>query len=308
MDYGEILSNAWHTVWKHKALWLFGILGGCVGNGSPQINFRMNGGAQNMPPQMEHFFSQLQPWQYWALVAAIAVLSLVVIVFSIAAFAIGKSGVIRGTLMAANRSEPLSIGEVWQAAKPYFWRIVGLEVFIALILILFMLLIGTVSALFALATFGLGILCLIPFICLLVPAFWAASIVIEVAYTALVVDDLSVREALSTAWQVCTENLGEMLIMGLVLGLGGGILSVVIAAPVGIALAAIVGPIFLGNQQAINTGIMTGLLCLIPYLPVLLVASGILNAFISSAWTLTYTTLTGHSAGASTPEALPQGF
>jgi len=29
MDFGEILSKAWKTIWKHKILWLFGLLAGC---------------------------------------------------------------------------------------------------------------------------------------------------------------------------------------------------------------------------------------------------------------------------------------
>ena len=26
MDYGEVLSKAWKIIWKHKVLWIFGIL------------------------------------------------------------------------------------------------------------------------------------------------------------------------------------------------------------------------------------------------------------------------------------------
>lgn len=29
MDYGEVLSKAWKIIWKHKILWLFGILASC---------------------------------------------------------------------------------------------------------------------------------------------------------------------------------------------------------------------------------------------------------------------------------------
>lgn len=33
MDIGKILSKAWKTIWKHKILWLFGILAGCGATG-----------------------------------------------------------------------------------------------------------------------------------------------------------------------------------------------------------------------------------------------------------------------------------
>ncbi len=32
MDFGNILTRAWQISWKHKALWLFGILAACGGS------------------------------------------------------------------------------------------------------------------------------------------------------------------------------------------------------------------------------------------------------------------------------------
>ena len=33
MNYSEILSRAWQIIWKHKVLWIFGILAGCANSG-----------------------------------------------------------------------------------------------------------------------------------------------------------------------------------------------------------------------------------------------------------------------------------
>ena len=33
MDIGEVLSRAWQIIWKHKVLWIFGILAGCASGG-----------------------------------------------------------------------------------------------------------------------------------------------------------------------------------------------------------------------------------------------------------------------------------
>jgi hypothetical protein len=41
-----------------------------------------------------------------------------------------------------------------------------------------------------------------------------------------------------------------------------------------------------------TSGLLTAGLCFLAYLPVLLVLSGILTAYIESAWTLTYMRLT----------------
>jgi uncharacterized membrane protein YgcG len=34
-NFGEVLTRAWQIIWKHKVLWIFGILAGCgQGGGS----------------------------------------------------------------------------------------------------------------------------------------------------------------------------------------------------------------------------------------------------------------------------------
>ena len=40
MDYGEVLSRAWRIIWKHKVLWIFGIMAGCTSGsgGGNRIN------------------------------------------------------------------------------------------------------------------------------------------------------------------------------------------------------------------------------------------------------------------------------
>jgi hypothetical protein len=47
-----------------------------------------------------------------------------------------------------------------------------------------------------------------------------------------------------------------------------------------------------GTDQALSGGLLTAGLCFLAYLPVLLVLSGILRAYIDTAWTLTYMRLT----------------
>ena len=36
-NFGEVLTRAWQIIWKHKVLWIFGILASCArgGGGGP---------------------------------------------------------------------------------------------------------------------------------------------------------------------------------------------------------------------------------------------------------------------------------
>ncbi len=313
MNYAEILTEAWNTVWKHKILWLFGLLAGCagqLGSNGGQVNFRMDS-RRPMPPQIEHFFNQIPPWQVSLFLAALVAFILLLAVLSMVLSGIGRAGVVQGTLMSAGRTEALSWSEVWEHSKPFVWRIVGLNLLIGLALGAAALVLVGVIMVFALLTLGIGLLCLLPFVFVMIPLLWGVSIFIEQANAALVVDDLGIREALSAGWRVCRENPGEIIVMGLMLVLGGGIVALLIAAPMGLALAPIIGSLVMGGERALGSGLVVGGLCLVAYLPFLLVLNGILRAFIISAWTLTYTALGGRasSAGAvAAPEALPSGF
>ncbi len=315
MNYAEILTEAWKTVWKHKILWLFGLLAGCagqVGSNGGQVNFRMDS-RRPMPPQIEQFFNQIPPWQVGVFLVVLFTLIIVLVVLSMVLSGIGRAGVVKGTLMSMGRTEPLSWGEVWENSKPFVWRIVGLNLLIGLALGAAALLLAGIAMVFAFITLGIGLLCLLPFVFVLIPLLWGVSIFIEQANAALVVDDLGIRDALSAGWRVCRENPGEIIVMGLVLVLGGGIAALLIAAPMGLALAPIIGSLLVGGERALGSGLVVGGLCLVVYLPFLLVLNGILRAFIISAWTFTYTALGGSApsegaVAAQEPEPLPSGF
>ncbi len=311
MDYGEILSKAWHTIWKHKILWLFGFLAGCGSGGGGRGNFNLRTDSSSAPPQVQHFFNQLQPWQITLLIIAAVIFVLVLVLLSIASSAIGISGITKGTLLAAGREEPLSFREVWAAAIPYLLKVAGLDLLLVLIVLLFVTLGAIVAISFTAITFGLGLLCIIPLICVLGIVLWAFGIAIIQTYQALIVEDLSIRAAISRGFQVFSDNLAEMLIMGLVLGFGGGLVRLLIGAPILIALLpAVTAFINDGTLEAVRTSLLPGLLCLVPYLPVYLLANSIIASYIYSAWTLTYTTLIGYPANTpqAAPESLPEGF
>jgi len=312
MNYGEILTEAWQTVWKHKILWLFGILAGCagqVGSNGGQINFRMDS-RRPAPPQIEHFFNQIAPWQVGIFLMLLAGIIILLVALSMVLSSIGRAGLVKGTLMSAERTEALSWGEVWESSKPYIGRLVGLNILIGLALGAAVFAMVAAMMLVTVFTLGIGLLCLLPFVFVLIPLFWGVSVFVEQANVALVVDDLSISEAVRAGWSVCRENPGEIIVMGLLLVLGGGIIALLIAAPMGLALAPIIGGLLAGGERALGGGLVIGGLCLAAYLPVLLVLSGILRAYIISAWTLTYTALRGAPpAGAvSIQESLPSGF
>ena len=124
----------------------------------------------------------------------------------------------------------------------------------------------------------------------MVPVFWMVSILIEQATVAIVVEDTGVIDSIKRAWQIVVqENLGSYAVLGLILGIGGGIVGFIIALPVFLLMLPILFGIMADEAAALGTGIITSIVLILFYS--LLIAtplSGILTAYVGSAWTLAF--------------------
>jgi hypothetical protein len=195
---------------------------------------------------------------------------------------IGRIGMIKGTSLAEKGAESISFGEVWSESLPYFWRIFGLNFLVGLafaVLVIPLVLLGVVTA-------GIGFVCLLPILCLLVPIGWVVSIIIEQAQPAIVLEDLSMLEGFKRGWQVVKSNPGPMIVMALILGIGGAIVGVIVAMPIILAFIPVL--MGMGTLRESFTPLYISLACCVVYMPVLIFFNGILTAYIQSAWALTY--------------------
>lgn len=289
-DYGKALSRSGQIIWKHKVLWIFGILASCArasGGGSGGSNGYRTGSNGSSPFPTEQFdqgmqqFGQFLNENLWILLAAgIAIILLSLIFYALGMM--GRIGLITGTFKAENGAEVLSFGKLWSESLPYFWRIFGLNFLLGLavfVLIVPFVILGIVTA-------GVGFLCLLPLLCILIPLSWALLIVLEQAQAAIVIEELSMMDGIRRGWQIVKSNILPMIIMALVLGIGGVIIGVVIAIPIILAVIPII--IGAGTLNESLTPLWIALGCAAAYLPLLIFSNGIITAYIQSAWTLTF--------------------
>jgi hypothetical protein len=292
-NFGEVLTKAWQNIWKHKVLWIFGILASCArsGGGGSSGNSGYQTGSGDAPfsgGEFEQFVNQagqfLEQNLWIIIVIVVAIILFAFISYSLGM--IGRVGMIKGTALAEKGVESISFGEVWSESLPYFWRVFGLNFLIGLaILVIFVPL-----AVLGVVTAGIGFLCLLPIICLLIPIGWILSIVIEQAQAAIVLEDLGMLDGFKRGWQIVKTNVMPVIVMSLILGIGGGIIGVVIAIPVILAFI----PVFIGMGMLRESlmPLYISLACCAVYLPVLIFFNGVLTAYIQSAWALTYIRLT----------------
>ncbi|HVN53501.1 MAG TPA: hypothetical protein VMT46_04150 [Anaerolineaceae bacterium] len=307
MDYGEVLSSAWRIIWKHKVLWIFGILASCsqtAGGSGSNSGFRFQGNrpgrGQTPFPQLQErlqeAFNQLQqalnqvPGWVWVLVTLLIV-GLVVIAIFLAT--IGRIGLIHGVNRADDGAGRLSFSRLFNESLTYFWRLFFLNLLVGLVLLVVVLILIALGIAFSVATLGIGVLCLIPFVCLLVPAGWFIDVLVEQANIAVVSENLDIIGGLRRSWEVVTKNLGPYIIMALILFIGAAIISFIFAIPlIGAGIPAIASVIS-GGEQVQTGGIVASVILILLYLPILILLNGILRSYIISAWTLTYRRLTG---------------
>jgi hypothetical protein len=307
---------------KYKILWIFGILSSCGqggggggGGGGGNAGFQFSGDEGNIPPGMErfvygmeNFFDNIQGWQIAAFIVGFIFFILILTLIVAALNTVGRIGMIQGTVKAESGADRMTFGELFNEGKPYFWRVLGFNFLAGLaVFIIVLILLIPLIALTAL-TVGVFLICLIPIICLLVPASWLVTVIFEQVNIAIVIEDLDIITGLKRGWQVFRDNIGNMIVMALILGIGGFIVGFLMALPMILLVVPVMIGIFggttSGSEFLIGSGFAVAGICFVTYLPVLIVLSGILQAYIKSAWTLTYIRLTGETETLSETDTL----
>ena len=306
MDYGAVLSKTWGITWKNKGLWILGILAGCSASGRGSGG-QFSGGFrgfqfdssnidrfefEGVPIEIENFFRGITDEAFlFAIFAMICVFLFLALVFLVLGV-IGQGGLIAG-FSRADEGADVSLGDAFSLGLQSFWKLLGIRftVWIIGLIIGIVLVVGVIAL--GIVTLGLGLICLLPLICLIVPLAFAVDSYITLAMVAAVDEDLSVFEAFGRAWQVFKENLGPMIVMALILVLGGGIVSIILAAPFFAVFVPFIIGLVNGTEQGVLTGLVASGVLFFVALPVVILLSGILSTFVTGAWTLTFRRLTG---------------
>lgn len=305
MDYGKILSKAWKTIWKHKILWLFGVLAGCSasggggggGRGSSNISSSSGGssGFQDGPsflgPQVQHnieqFFrslSDIQPWVWVAIAIGVLVLVIVLSILALMAGTLGTTGVIKGAAMADRASEedkPISFGAIFKGIKPYYWKVLLLTVGVNVAGLIVGLILALPIILFTVCTCFLGLF-------LLIPLGWFVNAMVTFTTIGIIEEDLGIFEAIGRAWNLIIKNLGDIAVMFLILGVGQFVIGLVIALPIFVSIMPMMINLIASGGGMFKTGMIISLVMFLIALPLTIFLSGVLRAYVLTSWTLTY--------------------
>jgi hypothetical protein len=313
MNYGNVISESFNIFWKHKSLWIFGIMAALFGQSD--YSFRVNyqesvnfPAREGLPPGFQspfegtifaNFFDNPIPY----IVAGIFLGLIWWVISNI--FGWLARGALIGMVDEADSTGSTSLGNGW---KTGLGRLLPLFS-IALLLALPMLLIIIPAALWAfqflyqfkdffitpdpeqllegiLPTFFSAFACLLPLVCIGALMGFVLNLLNIIAARSCVLENLGVVDSIRRGWQVAVSNIGYTLLNWFLLLALRIIFGFIAAIPALILWIPTARAIMYGHWSAasIASALMMGLYLIIVAVGI----GGILSSFNSTLWTKLY--------------------
>jgi hypothetical protein len=309
MNYGELFEKAWRIIWKHKVLWLFGILAGCSanrggGSGSgtqyslDSSNFSGQDPFSRAFPDLQNFFYNLergfQDGSVWPAIIgigiALACVILILWVISLVLGTFGRTGLVRGAWLADEGAAHLGFGQLWSESRPYFWRVLGLTLLLMVLGWVVGIILIIPIILVTIFTLGCGLILIIP---LAIIAAWLISVWLELTIVAIVGENLSIPDGVRRGWEIIRNNLGTTIVVSLIIFIGSLIIGLLIGLPFLAIVLPVIAGVFSQTDIGLRTGLIAGGVILLLYLPVAIVLYGVLQTYVGTVWTLFFRRMTG---------------
>ncbi len=322
MDHIRLLRRAFDIVRSYRVLWIFGFLLALTtsnGGGSSNSGYRFSSGDFNGNNPFGNGFSWPglpQSWQAGIIGVGIGLICLflaLAVVFTIVHY-VAEAAAIRMVDQYEASGEKVRFREGWRLGwSRAAWRMflvdlifgLGIAVVIALFIAIAAapLLLWTshnnvAGVIGTIATIGLGVLVIL----LLILIASVLSILNKFFHRAITLENLGVFDSIRRGWVIVRGRPGDVIIMGLIL-FGIGLVFAILMIPVFlvvVAAAAVAGgvPALLAGgltnifvhgvtPRIVALAIGVPLFILILSLPLSFI-SGLMEAFSSSTWTLTY--------------------
>jgi hypothetical protein len=281
-DFGEVLRHAWQITWKHKMLWIIGILFGFF----ISTMFPLMFSPVFLPVLMQNSSMDLMP----ALIAGYIIAFLLFLLAMYPISVLTQTAITLGVLDADQDGEKSSLSELLKRSLPFFWRVLGLTLLFAVGMTLINLIIQAIVFLLTIVTLGIAIICMMPLMLLMYPALYIAIVWMEQTMNGIIVDNMTVMEATKQGWNLVRNNLLSVALMALVIYLGIGLVTGIIIAPMMIPFFIV---LFNFTESEPNWTILSiSMLCTVAVIPLFAFISGLSMIFSKSVWVLTYLRLT----------------
>jgi hypothetical protein len=314
MDYGKVITESFNIFWKHRSLWIFGIMAAIFGQSDYSFSVNYQEGVSFTPgdvPSLEDFPFPFQntiftnflenPMPYIAVAISISLIWWVISNI----FGWLAQGAMIGMADEADRTGSTSLGSGWRTGVnrlfPLFFitLLLALPTLIAIIpaIIWGLQILSQFSGFFTspnpeqsfesiFPSFISGLACLVPSICLGGLMGWVFGLLNKLAARSCVLEELGVIDSIKRGWRVMISNIGYTLLTWLILVVTSMIFGFVAAMPALVLWIPTARAILHSNWSAISTisALIMGLYSIIAVVGI----GGVLTSFNSTLWTKSY--------------------
>lgn len=299
IDYLQIVKQAASDTWKHKAVWLFGLFLAVGGGGGPNLNYSLGGGGGGRggmsPDELGGQLDRLRDIDMASLIPMLVAVGIFMLFVALVFFVlrlVSEAGLVGMGRDIAMGGSP-GVGDGFRVGGRYWLRMLVIDFVLALPLILIIFLGVAVVVLLVIGAVGAGGSDLAPeavpgllcgvfsaigvMVVLAIPFAIVLGVIGELARRHAVLLDSGPFQAMSEGWHMLRTRFKEvalmwltMLAVGIVVGLVTGLVGAIVIIP-GVILLLL-------NAVA-------GAVLLVPGALLLLFVSGVVQAFVSLAWT-----------------------
>ncbi len=289
MNFGEVFLKAAKITWNYKILWIAAILVNIISLSFSFITIffsRLSTSTLNNPANPSSALMLL-------FLGLICVIGPVAVILGIVLGTANTIIVSRGANLADLGTEHLSFRGLVGNVRPYFWRVLGLSVLFGLITVAIFLpfiCVGIFVFSSSLST-PAGVLSLEWVIYPL--SIFSGTIITgftQQSLQSLILENLTISEALSRGWKLYTHYWGINLLVGLVLTIINLGLGYLFGLPESLATSRLNN--LVTGQSASMTAIVVISGIAVLYLLVHSILSGMIAVYYQTGWTLTYLRMT----------------
>ena len=280
-DIGEVLSHAWQITWKHRVLWIIGILTGLFGS----IIFPLMFSPILFPVLMQNSKTDVRPLLGVMIGLIIALLLFISVSYPVSV--LSQTSITLGVLIANNdNSDNLSATDLIKQSRPFFWRVLGIMLLYAVGIGLISLIIQAVLLLLTIVTLGLAALCMMPLTFLMYPLLFGSIVWMEQTMNGIIVDNMTIEDAVRQSWNLLRNNLAPFTLMALVIYFGVGIITGALMMPMMVPFFIV--PFSFMEHQTNWPILSISILWTLVFIPLFAFITGFSMIFSKSAWVLTY--------------------
>jgi len=285
-DYSSILTRAGQITWKHKSIW--GLLA------LPMV-------IAFLPFMLFSIFflivmtitkGDVPDFIYFSL-ALIFLLTIVIsTIVNYAVRTASSSAATLGIVRAERGEGSTKFMDLLRDGLPYFWRILGLMLVVNLTIGLVFTIFSMLAFMLIVVTIGMASFCIQPIMILLTPMMFLMIGVLEAAQIAIILENMSVMDAIKHAIQVVRTHVWKYVIITLIVYFGSMILTSIVITPLMMPLFILPVLLEFGQEISMQSMALISVLFFCIFFPIMILISSLLGVFMKTSLNLTYLRLT----------------